>query len=65
MKGEAQNHPKRFLFEGTFIPSAPSYLVKESIHNVQMLRWVGGKDTSSGIVSCYIQLVVAKSPDGI
>jgi len=30
-----------------------------------MLRWVGGKDTSSAILSGYIQLVAAKSPDGI
>lgn len=65
MKGEAQNNPKRFLFRGIFILSAPSYLVKESIHNVQMLRWVGGKDTSSAIFSRYEQLVVSKIPDGI
>jgi len=44
---------------------APSYLIKESIHNIQMLRWVGGKDTSCGIFSCYIQVVGTKSPDGI
>lgn len=56
---------KRFLLKCTFIPPAASYLVKEAIHNIQMLRWVGSKNTSSGIVSNNNELVIAKSPDSI